>query len=248
MTREIFNVNQKVILKNSYIKITNEKLLNYIVFDDKHIYKNGTDSLNRCLLENNTIDTTHNENCKGTYLLLLGQESIISAHFYEQFVSMYSDDFRQYKNNIIIYDTNDVFYNSFIDFITHYILEIDETKIIKIRKNILYKIENLIIYPINMNSDKNILNYGNFLNYFNCTIEKKKFYNIKFNTSSNTITPERSFRYSDEIIVILEKNHYTQLDVSSEYNKQIQLQNSEKIILTWGGNYYINFTFSLFVV
>jgi hypothetical protein len=44
----------------------------------------------------------------------------------------------------------------------------------------------------------------------------------------------------------MENFNYVLLDTSNEYQKQIQLRNSQYLILNWGGNHFINGNFSLY--
>jgi len=249
MKRQFNYINNDItILENCYIKITNNSLLNYIIFDDLYIYIIiDNDYLNRDILNNSeNILNNENENIQyynETYICLLCQESIVPSHFYNQFAYMFNNSFIKNNSNIIIYDTDNYFYNNLINFIKNNIFDITDKNIFKIKNNVLYKIKKLIIYPIKSN---NINNYANYLDLFINNEKKEKFYNIKFNIESYVWTQNRGFNYSDELISILNKNNYIKLDTSSEYNKQIQLQNSEKLILTWGGNHAINFLFSLY--
>ena len=254
--KEFNYINNITVLENCYIKITNNNLLNYIIFDDLYIYINGNnDYFNRHILNecenivNNESEDIANKNIQyynETYICLLCEESSIPSHFYEQFVCMFNKLFIKNNSNIIIYDTDNYFYNNLINFIKNNIFDITDKNIFKIKNNILYKIKKLFIYPINEN---NRINYTNYLDLFiinEKNEKKKKYYNIKFNIDAYVCTQDRGFNYSEELINILNKNNYIKLDTSSEYNKQIQLQNSEKIILTWGGNHIINLVLSLY--
>jgi hypothetical protein len=246
-----FKVKNKIELNNCYIKNIDTKILNYILYDINYIYLNSHEYFSKDLIKYNLYElhTTVIDNFEfldNTYILLLFQESAVSSHFYEQFVRMFDSSLINNNNNIIIYNTEDIYYNSSINFIIKYIFN-SNNKIIRIKNNVLYKIKNLIIYPIDYKSDNGILHYGKFLDSFIDNREKKNYYNIKFNTDKNLWTSLRSFNYSNNIINILEKNKYIQLDISNEYNKQLQLQNSEKVILTWGGNHTINMIMSLYM-
>jgi hypothetical protein len=250
MSKKINHINNITVLENCYIKITDNELLNYIIFDDSYIYVNGYNYLNRYILNENINNITEQnitdqniEYYNESYICLLGQESSVPSHFYEQFIYMFDNLFIKNNSNIIIYDTDKYFYNNLINFIKNNIFDITDKNIFKIKNNVLYRIKKLFIYPVNTN---NRINYTNFLDLFVNNEKKEKYYNIKFNTDSYVFTSCRGFNYSEELISILNKNNYIKLDTSSEYNKQIQLQNSEKIILTWGGNHAINLIFSLY--
>jgi hypothetical protein len=249
MFRELFYLKEDVItISNVYIEMTSEKILNYIIYDNKYIYLNQENNyLNRPAV-NYTISETDNLNIinlTGEYTCLLTQEAAVPSHNYEQFAGSFNSSFiNNSKAKIIIYDTNDVFYNTLNNFIINNIF--NGVNCYKIKPFTVYKIEKLLLYKV---SPKNYLEYSKFLSSItkinNPEYIKQKYYNVKFNDDINLWTPSRGFNHTEEINDALIKYNYNKLDTSSEYNKQIQIQNCEKIILTWGGNHVINMMYSL---
>lgn len=248
MKRKLVQLNlveEKTTLNDVYIKISNQKLLNFVLYDKENIYCNSSDYLNRSFVDydDSALSDNYDILCDNNALCLLTQEAVVPSHNYEQFVRSYCDDMK--KNNLLIlYETDNVFYNSFVDFITKYILKNDKT--IKIKKDTVYKLKSIEIYHCIFKNDKNMLNYAKSLDVFIDDKHKKNYYNIKFDTDKHNWTGSRSFVHCDKIIDVLSKHSYSQINTFDEYTKQINLQNSNKLILTYGGNHHINMIMSLY--
>jgi len=237
-------------LNDVYLYVIENNQLTYTIFDDKNIYLNSKIGLlkNQICFNVNSLDINYYTYLDGDYLSLIFQTSNVPSHNYEQFIKSLDFLIKKKSDNILVYKTDNVFYNNLNNFISKFILEnnkftyIEYGKLYKIKK-IFLAIQETLDFIFKLNIYKNILN--NII-----PVKKlKKYFNLKLlndNDYNNNWSKSRSFTNSSYIKLIMKQFNYELLDTSDEYKKQTQLRNSQYLILNWGGNGYINGHFSSF--
>jgi hypothetical protein len=240
------NKGNYISLTDVYLYIYNEENLSCVIFDDEYIYTFYDFVIN-------SLDLNKFEYLDKEYTSIMGNESGIPSHYYEKTLKNF--DFlmdREYKN-VLVYDTNNLFYNNLNYFMYKHIFK-KNLSYTKIKSKQLYKIKKLNAGILTHSVILKEGSYENKIRRFNLVLneiipvkEMKKYYNLKLkNNITNCCTQTRCFINSDIITDILQNNNYIELNKENEYEKQIQLRNSQYLILSWGGNHYINAVFSLY--
>jgi hypothetical protein len=243
--RELTNKSH-IQLENVFLYVYEDTVGFNILFDENNIYTTSFEGLcgnnNYC---EKKIDLTQYISLENTHCMLMFNDAFIPCHNYEQFIHSFNY-IKDNKDSILFYETNNKLYNQFINFIANHINNVPTNKIIKISPYKLYKINKVIIPNLYYNKENGKILYSDVLeNIIPKNNNKNKYYNIKLINQHN-LTNNRSFINCNEISKILYDNNYLEVNNRSEYEKQICIQNSKYLILSWGGNHLINCYFSLF--
>lgn len=245
--------------KSNILKLENvniffyENLLSCIVFDDINIYSFSAHQENKYYNRRKNIkiyDGFHFIDLPKKYKifeeeinLCIIEDINIGGHSIDFLKKSISIEFYESKNTYYFISLSDNFKSKMNDYL-NYISFISrifncKVKMLNVNKNIIFKFKKLNLCNLRVKSNriskilKLIIPYDKH--------KLKKTYNIKLNNDITNLTPYKGF--NNEIINLIEKNGYLQVNRKLEELKIRDLFESTAIILTWGSNHFINLSY-----